>query len=184
VAGASHCDTYFLCAAALDSGSLPVEELAALIGRAAQSGMPTELPINSGPQMHFVLQRAVDALDAWIRDDVAPPTAARLATDDDGLGVDGYGVARGGVRTPWVDAPVSVVSGLGQPGFMTELFGTTKPFEPAELARRYPRARADYVEQFARATRVAVDDGFLLAADAPEVVALGAAAWPNDQDAA
>ena len=46
VAGAAHCDTYFLCASASDSGSLPLEDLAALIARANATGVPTEVPIN------------------------------------------------------------------------------------------------------------------------------------------
>ena len=179
VAGASHCDTYFMCAAPHDSGSLPVAELAELIGRAEGSGMPTELPINSGPQMHYVLQRAFDALDAWTRTGTAPPSAPRLDVGDDGvLAVDDLGIGRGGVRTPWVDAPAVLLSGLGQPGYMMELFGTTRPLGTDVLAARYPRGREQYVEEFGRATRAAIEAGFLLPADASEIEALGAASWP------
>jgi hypothetical protein len=178
VAGAAHCDTYFLCASALDSGSLPVEELAALIARADASGIPTEIPINAGPQMHFVLQRAFDALDRWVRDGTAPPSAARLVADaDGGLVRDELGIGCGGVRSPWVDAPVAVLSGLGQPGDMTELFGTTRPIDSETLAARYPRGRDEYVERFRAATNAAVAHGFVLPADAAEIEALGAAAW-------
>lgn len=180
VAGAAHCDTYFLCASARDSGSLPVAELATLIGSAEQSGMPTELPINSGPQMHYVLQRAFDALDQWVRVGTVPLTAARLEVDGDGaLVLDDLGIARGGVRTPWVDAPTAVLSGLGQPGDMTELFGTTRAFDEATLAASYPGGRDEYVGRFHAATREAVDAGFLLAADALEIEALGERSWPN-----
>ena len=179
VAGAAHCDTYFLCASPHDSGSLTVAELAAMIARAEGSGIPTALPINSGPQMHYVLQRAVDALDRWIRDGTAPPSASRLDAGDDGaLVVDGLGIARGGVRTPWVDAPTSVLSGLGQPGDMTHLFGTTRPFDPAELGHLYPNGRDDYLDRFRSATRRAIDNGFLLEVDGAEVEALGELGWP------
>jgi hypothetical protein len=178
VAGAAHCDTYFLCAAGLDSGSLPIEELAALIARADASGMPTDLPINSGPQMHFVLQRAVDALDRWVSAGTAPPTAPRLEVDAaGGLAREGVGIARGGVRTPWVDVPFAVLSGLGQPGDMTELFGTTRPIDAATLGERYPRGREEYIERFRAAADDAIAAGFLLPADAEEIKALGAAAW-------
>jgi hypothetical protein len=174
VAGAAHCDTYFLCAAALDSGTLPVADLAAAIGRDASSGMPTDEPINSGPQMHFVLQRAFAALDAWVRTGAAPAMAPRLEVGvGDTLATDGLGVARGGVRTPWVDAPVAVLSGLGQPGDMSELFGTTRAFDAPTAAARYPRGREQYEAEFGAATRAAVDAGFLLAADAAEIDALG-----------
>jgi Alpha/beta hydrolase domain len=178
VAGAAHCDTYFLCASALDSGSLPAAQLAALIARADSSGIPTELPINSGPQMHYVLQRAIDALDLWVRDGVAPPSTARLEVDAEGRLVrDETGIGRGGVRSPWVDAPNAVLSGLGQPGDMTELFGTTRPLDDGARAARYPRGRDDYLERFRAATDAAVSAGTVLAADAAEIEALGAAAW-------
>jgi hypothetical protein len=178
VAGAAHCDTYFLCASALDTGSLPVAELAALIARADASGIPTEVPINSGPQMHFVLQCAFDALDRWLRNGDAPPSAARLDADNGGrLARDELGIARGGVRTPWVDAPSAVLSGLGQPGDMTELFGTTRPLDDDARSARYPRGRDEYLEGFRAATDVAVAAGFLLPADREEIEALGAASW-------
>jgi hypothetical protein len=178
VAGAAHCDTYFLCAAALDSGSLPSAELAALIDRADSSGIPTDVPINAGPQMHFVLQRAIDAVDQWIRNGALPPSAARLGVDaDNELARDAFGIARGGVRTPWVDAPLVALSGLGQPGLMTELFGTTRPIAPELLDARYPNGRVDYVAQFRAATHTAVEGGFVLRADVAEIEGLGDAAW-------
>jgi hypothetical protein len=177
VAGASHCDTYFLCAAAFDSGSLPVGELAALIDTAADSGMPLEVPMNSGPQMHYVLQRAFDSLDTWLREGTPPATADRLADDGGRLARDDLGIGRGGVRTPWVDAPTTVLSGLGQPGDMSELFGTTRDLEPGGREARYPGGRDEYVSDFRAATRAAVDAGLLLAVDAPEVEALGALGW-------
>jgi hypothetical protein len=178
VAGGAHADTYFFSASPFDSGALTVEELAALIAKSAGSGMPVEVPINSGPQMHYVLQRAFDALVHWMCDDGdAPPSAARLAADGDGqMQRDEHGVARGGVRTPWVNAPVEVVSGIGQPGFMMDLFGITRPFDDGELATLY-RDRDEFVARFDAATRAAVDAGFLLAADAAEIEGLGRAGW-------
>jgi hypothetical protein len=176
VAGASHCDTYFLCTSAFDSGSLPATELATLLARADASGIPTEVPINSGPQMHYVLQRAFDALDRWARGGGPPPTAARLDADDEGgLVRDECGIGCGGIRTPWVDAPLVVLSGLGQPGDMTELFGTTRPLDPEARTTRYPGGRDDYLAAFRASTRGAVAEGFLLEADAGEIDALGAA---------
>ena len=82
------------------------------------------------------------------------------------------------MRTPWVDAPPAVYSGLGQPGEMNELFGTTRPLPDAARAARYPGGRADYLAQFRIATAAAVDAGFLLAADAAEIEGLGTHLWP------
>jgi hypothetical protein len=179
VAGSAHSDTYFQCAAPLDTGRLPVDELAELIGRVDGSVLPTKYPMNSGPQMHYVLERAIEALDQWIRDGTPPPSAPRLWVDEDMSPiVDDLGVQMGGIRSPWVDAPVSVLSGLGQVGDMAELFGTTSPLTAKRLAARYPGGFEDYGRQFDAATARAVDDGFILPADVAEIEALGRLAWP------
>ena len=177
VAGASHCDTYFLHAAPHDDGRRAPSELAELIGR-TDLGADAR-PINCGPQMHYVLQRAFAALDAWVRDGTPPAAADRLAVDSDGrLVVDAVGNARGGVRSPWVDAPVSVLSGLGQDGVLLELMGTSRPLDAGELARRWPGGPAEHAEQFRLATDAAVAAGVLLAADRVEIAALGPLTWP------
>jgi hypothetical protein len=93
---------------------------------------------------------------------------------------DDSGIARGGIRTGWVDVPVAALSGIapdGAPG-VAILLGTTREFDAAELARRYPGGRDEYAAEFAAATERAVASGFLLADDAGEMVALAAAAYP------
>jgi hypothetical protein len=178
VAGASHCDTYFLSASPRDSGDLPAAEMLRLLGDTAPEGFGLSVPMNSGPQMHYVLQRAFDALDTWTQEGIAPPAADRIALDGDGPARDEHGIARGGIRTPWVDAPVAALSGLGQPGHLVDLFGSTRAFDAHQLAARYPGGREQYEAQFNAATRTAVDAGFVLAADRDEIEALGAASWP------
>jgi hypothetical protein len=125
-----------------------------------------------------VLQCAFDALHRWVRDGRAPSSAARLDTDGEGRLVrDELGIACGGVRTPWVDTPTAVLSGLGQPADMTELFGTTRPLDDDARSARYPRGRDEYRERFCAATGVAVAAGVLLPVDREEIEALGAASW-------
>jgi Alpha/beta hydrolase domain len=49
---------------------------------------------------------------------------------------DAVGNVTGGIRTPAVDAPIAVLSGLppvGAPGFCV-LFGQTKPLTPSQLS--------------------------------------------------
>jgi hypothetical protein len=177
VAGAAHCDTYFLNVAAHDTERLPPTEFSALLGNATTSTLAK--PMNCGPQMHYVLQRAVTALNTWTREGDAPARAPRLDLDVNGrLAVDQLGIATGGVRTPWVDAPTSVLSGLGQPGVLEELMGTSRPLTRDELAARWPSGRAQYTEAFECSTADAVARGFLLGDDAEEIAALGALAWP------
>jgi hypothetical protein len=93
---------------------------------------------------------------------------------------DDAGIARGGIRTGWVDVPVAALSGIapdGAPG-LAVLLGSTRVFDAAELARRYPGGRDEYAGLFAAATERAVEGGFLLADDAAEMVALAVAAYP------
>ena len=128
--------------------------------------------------MHFVLQRAFDALDRWVRDGSPPPSAARLDADDGGRLVnDELGIACGGVRTPWVDVPNAVLSGLGQPGDMTELFGTTRPLDDDARSARYPRGRDGVPRTLLRGDGCRDRRGFLIPADRAEIEALGAASW-------
>src|SRR5215467_2241200 len=187
VAGAAHFDTYGLVAAHRDDGSLSAEELAALIAPTDEVlGQKAASLVNSGPQQHYVLNAAISHLDAWVRRASPPPCADRLAIsggDDPVLELDDLGIARGGVRTPWVDAPVAVLSGLGQEGAMfTHLFGVTRPFDDAQLARLYPSGRKQYLAEFERHLDQAIASGFILMADRDEVLALAAAACPPGLD--
>ena len=113
----------------------------------------------------------------------APPRAPRLETapgDPMRLVTDASGIARGGIRTGWVDAPAAVLSGISPAGTagLAILLGTTRALGDAELARRYPGGQADYAAAFRAATSRAVADGFLLADDADEMVAVAVAGYP------
>jgi hypothetical protein len=79
--------------------------------------------------------------------------------------VDEFGNALGGIRTPYVDAPVAKLSGLGQASTICILFGTTLLFDDLNLLELYP-TREDYVRAIDGATDEAVEAGFLLEADA------------------
>jgi hypothetical protein len=179
IAGAAHADTYLLVASGADDGSLAPAVLAKLLAPTTELfGMKVDAPINAGPQQHYVLQAALAHLERWTGGGAPPPEAPRLelAGTTGPLALDAHGIAKGGIRTPWVDVPTAVLSGFGQSG--TEfafLFGTTRPFDAATLARLHPGGRADYLARFEKATAEAVSRGFLLEADAPEIRALAAA---------
>ena len=53
---------------------------------------------------------------------------------------DEHGNARGGIRTPFVDVPISALSGEPVPGGppLCRSFGSTTPLDAATLARLYP----------------------------------------------
>ena len=138
--------------------------------------MAAASPVNSGPQQHYVLNAALEHLVRWVRDGTPAPEASRLespATTPTGLVRDRLGIARGGIRTPWVEAPTAVLSGdsPGGDGFLF-LFGKTIPLDAGTLARLYPGGPAEHVERFDAATAAALRAGFLLEADADEIRAL------------
>ena len=187
VAGAAHADTYLLVASGGDDGQRTPAELARLMAPTDSAfGLKMDSPMNSGPQQHYVLQAALDHLDRWAAGGAPPPSASRLELRNaaDGaatFALDEQGNVRGGVRTPWVDAPSAVLSGLGQSGAeFAFLFGTTRPLAAAARARLYPGGRADYLARFRKATDDAVGAGFLLDVDRDEILGLAAhEPWPE-----
>ena len=183
IAGAAHADTYLMSAAFTDSGRLSPAELAALLTPTDDLfGVACAAPVNSGPQQHYVAQAAIAALDRWVRDGTPPPVAARLDTGEaGGPHRDELGIATGGVRSPWVDVPTAVLSGLGQeasagPAF---LFGSTCPLPAGALRRLYPAGAADYGPAFRAAAERMAGAGFLLAEDVEEAVAVAIASFPE-----
>ncbi|MGZ8766358.1 MAG: alpha/beta hydrolase domain-containing protein [Acidimicrobiia bacterium] len=125
-------------------------------------------PINNGP-MHIVAKAALRGLDRWIRTGEPPPKAPRLqltsgATPEIRRNADG--IARGGVRTPPLDVPVEVLSGVPgpDPALLCLLLGSTEPLSPERLAALYP-SRSVYEDRYDAATQKAIKAGFVLKAD-------------------
>jgi hypothetical protein len=170
VAGTAHADYYTLVASNSDLGDDP--SVANVVEETMASVIPCDTPINSGPQ-HWVLKAGLHGLVQWIITGEPLPEAERLAVAADGEGfeLDGSGNVLGGIRTPYVDAPVAVLSGLGQTGeSFCRIFGTTRLFDDAELASLYPTHEA-YVDAITSTTESAVEAGFILPVDAALIVA-------------
>ena len=185
IAGASHADTYLVNASYLDAEGVDPTLLAAALAPTTQMfGQTLAAPMNSAPQQHYVLNSALEHLNKWIREGSLPPSAPRLGTSSSTalptLALDPNGNAEGGIRSPWMDAPVAVLSGLGQTGAgFAPLFGTTKAFDSARLQELYPDGREQYLRKFAAATDAAIHAGFILDADRQEIVALAGATYPH-----
>lgn len=181
IAGAAHADTYILVAGQHDAGQLSPARLAELLQPTTELlAGNTELPVNAGPQQHYVGQAALARLVEWVAGGPPPPVAARLEVHADltGFALDGDGNALGGLRTPWVDVPTARLSGLGQPGEeMSFLFGTTVPLERAALAARYPGGVSDYLERFTVSLDGCIGAGYLLDQDRDEILALAGASY-------
>lgn len=177
IAGTAHADNYLFSVGAIDSGSVPIEQLAAAWApmRKIQSGQ-LDKPINNAPQHHYVTEAAVCQLDRWLRTGEAPPKAAPLeviAGNAPKLALDANGNAQGGIRSPWVDVPTSRLSGSGNTGSMQAMIlGTTEPFDKATLDRLYPGGKREYLERFEASLSSAIKAGFILAADKQEIMDL------------
>ncbi len=182
MAGAAHADTYTVSAGRHDDGTLSAERFAELLRPTTNLMIgQTDTPINAGPQQHYVAQAALAHLARWSAGGEPPPAAARLEVDDQGTGyrLDGHGLARGGIRTPWVEAPTAVMGGLGQSGeSFAMLFGRTEPFDDATLATLYPGGRDEYLQRFEASLDDSIDAGFLLREDREEILGLAAASYP------
>jgi hypothetical protein len=185
IAGAAHFDTWGLLVSQEDDGTVPPERLAELgAANGSPMGMPVEEPINSGPQQHYVLQAALAHLERWAGGGEPAPRAPRLETTTDAeqttLVLDDLGLARGGIRTPWVDVPVAQLSGLGAKGEgFSFLFGVTRPFDADRLGQLYPGGRDEYLERFAASAETARAAGFLLDDDIDEILGIARASWPG-----
>jgi hypothetical protein len=180
MAGTSHVDTYTLRASARDDGRLAPAAFAELMKPTTEVMIfTTEFPVNAGPQQHYIGQAALDALVAWAAGGPVPPRAPRLELDAGGqLAAGEHGIARGGIRTPWVDVPAATLSGLGQSGdgFAT-LAGRTDPFDRQTLERLYPGGPADYLDRFAKSLDATIAAGFLRPEDRAEILALAEASY-------
>jgi hypothetical protein len=100
-----------------------------------------QIALSRQPLLMYAFHGAYRNLDEWVAKAVVPPKAARMETKDGELVMDEFGHAVGGVRNPWVDAPVeTIVTSSPGPGTCREL-GHAIPFEAARISRLYPSAK-------------------------------------------
>jgi hypothetical protein len=167
VAGTAHADLYTLLAGLLDRGDSPDVVAVREVTSPIPGIIDCPLPVNAGPQ-HFVLDAAVAALDRWVRTGKPPRKAPRLEmVTDPALDFvrDEHGNTQGGIRTPWVDAPIATLSGGGQSGGgFCFIFGTTMLFDEPTLAALYPTRKA-FTKPYKKSMKRALKQGFLRKAD-------------------
>jgi Alpha/beta hydrolase domain len=140
--------------------------------------MNFEKPVNTGPQ-HWVRNASVSHLDRWVRDGSRPPESKRLQIADGSFVTDEIGNVLGGIRTPAVDVPTTVLSGLGNGGNpVAFLAGTTLPLGADKLRSLYG-SKDDYTEKFAESANAAESAGFVLADDLESMKGIAEALWPS-----
>ncbi|MCG8316154.1 MAG: hypothetical protein MI976_23325 [Pseudomonadales bacterium] len=135
--------------------------------------------INTGPQHHFIAKAALEALNNWITKGIAPGKFPRLqlnSTADD-FQRDIYGIALGGVRSPYVDVPIASMTGSNhaprEGQGLCYLYGTTDPLPNEILSSLYPTSE-DYIASVTSAVYEAINHGTLLPEDAELVLAAAA----------
>ncbi|OBG99586.1 hypothetical protein A5696_18095 [Mycobacterium sp. E2699] len=183
IAGAAHADNYTIQVAPIDDGSAPVDAIVAAYAPTRMlMGQRLGHFINFGPQHHYVVQAALAALHNWVRTGEPAPAAPPIEVRDGDLPrpvLDPDGLARGGVRTPWVDVPIARTSGIADgDGVMAAIFGSGEPFDAATLRRLYPGGAEQYLDGFTAALDRAIGSGFILPADRAEILELAAATYP------
>ena len=184
VPGTAHADNYTIGVGFIDNGSAPLDEiLSAYAPTDVLMGQQLTYCINFAPQHHYVLQAAVAGLNRWVRTgEPAPAAQPMVLTDADPpeLVLDANGLARGGVRTPWVDVPIARTSGIaGDESPMSFLFGSGEPFGAVTLRALYPGGAAEYLARFTEALDRAIASGFIVQADRGEILGLAAATFPH-----
>lgn len=127
-------------------------------------------PLNTGQQSD-VLRAAVDALRGWVTKGTKPPASPQLEINQGAYVVDDLGIARGGIRTPSVDAPISVQAGTPREGasVFCSLFGHRDDFTKSQLATLYS-SHDDYVDKVTKSADAAVKARYLLPADRDAMV--------------
>jgi hypothetical protein len=131
--------------------------------------------VNSAPH-HAVVKAALDALTRWVRDSVVPPQSPAIEVSSqmapDPLARDAFGLAKGGIRLPELEAPTARIDGQqnavaqatpGAPNFCF-LYGNTVPLDAVRISALYPNHDA-FVKKFTAAVDAIVRDGYWLKAD-------------------
>lgn len=187
IPGAAHADNYTIQVAAIDTGSAPLRDIVAAYAPTNMlMGQQLDHFINFAPQHHYVVQAAIAALIRWVRTGEAAPAAPPIEMTEAELPqpiLDPNGLAKGGLRTPWVDVPLARTSGDGAwdntpENVMSAIFGSGEPFDDATVRRLYPGGAAEYLRRFTAALDTAIGSGFILPEDRAEIVELARATYP------
>jgi hypothetical protein len=177
VPGTAHGDYYTFVSGRDDTVGEPI--FASVIEENSVLGFITcGRPMNNGPQ-HYVFNTAVRALNAWVENGTLPPESPRLELNDDGSDYlyDELGNVRGGIRTPYVDAPSAILRGEANDGnSFCFLFGTTSLFSAEQMASLYVD-EAGFVAAVTEATNDAVAAGFMLQEDGDAIITWAPQQW-------
>jgi hypothetical protein len=166
MAGAAHAtpDELFYSAAPAD------------IIKAGRAVPPMEC--NEGPRSRFPssihFNAALQNLDLWVRDGLAPPHADPILVENGAPVLDEFGNVQGGLRSPFVDVPTSRWLGTATGASFCFIAGYEVPLDQATIEELYPTHGA-YVRAVTRDVHDLIADRFLTRADGQELIREAAA---------
>jgi Alpha/beta hydrolase domain len=145
------------------------------------AGAPNLIPAGAVPN-DFIWQPLVRGafhnLQLWARRGTRPPRAPGIELDAKReIRRDQYGNALGGLRMPYIEAPVAAHTGYLTAGGFGGVMGAKKPFAPETLKALYPDHLA-YVAKFSAATDRLLAGRWTSAEDAAAMKAAAAASPP------
>lgn len=145
--------------------------------RLPPAGAPVDSTRNDLPWAPLV-RGAFHNLQLWSREGIRPPQAPSIAIDADREIVrDAQGNAIGGVRMPYIDAPLFSHTGYLAAGGMGGITGSKQPLPVETLRALYPD-NAAYLTQFDAATDRLLAGRFISQEDAAALKASARAALP------
>ena len=123
---------------------------------------------------HWILRAAYTNLIAWAEDGEVPATAERIEVREVAAVSpsvrDELGNAVGGLRSPWIDVPVSAFAPADPDGgIVCMLVGVETELTPDELMGMYAD-ESDYLEQFEAAVDASIADRTLLVEDRAAII--------------
>jgi len=106
---------------------------------------------------------AIVHVKRWIEGGAPPPSQPLIAVSGNPPAIerDKHGIARGGVRLPDVDVPISSNSGYNGAAGLEALTGSTQPFPHQKIKALYP-THEDYVAKVTAAAKSAREAGVIL----------------------
>jgi hypothetical protein len=138
----------------------------------SSSAQECDGPPSTFPNRFFV-RAAAAQLFAWVEKGVVPRKAPRIEMATVGVvsvpKVDEYGNAVGGVRSPFVDVPLTHYEVQSTPGVFCVFAGKETPLPADVLVSRYHDAPS-YLREFTKSLDATIDAGALLKRDRAEIV--------------
>jgi hypothetical protein len=106
---------------------------------------------------------AIVHVKRWIEDGILPPSQPVIAVSGKPPEIerDQHGIAKGGVRLPDVEAPISSNSGYNGAAGLEALTGSTQPFTKEKIKALYP-SHESYVAKVSMAAKAAREAGVIL----------------------